>query len=388
MWYMTDRLRAGLVRNDQSVANQVDVLVDGQLQLSIVGRTVIDPANPSQDTSLIDGNVQNERATVQRSGNVILANLSDVLTPTDVGDLLVPERTELRLWRGLLHHNRTSEVYPNDRELVPVGTLVVTKVVSTWPTVTISGYDRMWLMNKYRLKTDKTITSGQLITDLLVELITSRMPANRRDTAIPSLPYTTPTLVWDAQDLIGDRLHDLAESVGLQLFCDPMGTFTAIAEPTTDNPPDWVFADGATSITDPWPQDTLSAEDAYNVVVTTGEPQDGSVPVRGEASNQDPSSALYAPAIGEIPYFHTSPLYTTNAQADLGARTILAKLGMSDLVVFATGVIPGLAIGDCLQLSSAHPSGLNLKVLADSFPMPLRDSAPVSVTTRARVTFQ
>lgn len=394
MYPITARLAASLVKSSQRVCVKADILVDGLLARTITQQTVIDPVT-RDTTDLINGEVTVDSTTIQRGGNVTLTNLADVLTPVEADSLLVPLRTEIRLWRGLYYHDRTAAETlfsaanpdnPTDREYVPMATLVVDDVESTWPSVTVTGSDRMSLMQIYRLKSELDIASGTVVTDLIQAVLSSRIPATRYATSIADMTDTSPTLIWDAQDPLGDRLCDLAASIGQTLYVDPMGTFVLGSPQTTDSNSVWTFADGAESTLLPWPHDVTSGANAYNVVVVTGEPQDSSVPVRGEAVNQDPNSALYAAAVGEIPLFFSSPLMRTTAQANLAAQTILSRQGMSDLLSFEAAVHPALTTGDCVHVRSAHPQGLDMNVLLDSFRLPLRGIGPISYATRARVT--
>ena len=384
MWGITDRLAASLTGSNHEVVNQLDILIDGAQALTVEGKTVVDPVSGA-DVGLVDGTVDVDRAVVRRRCTITIADASDILRPDEVGDLLLPIRSEVRPWRGLLYADRTTETAPADRELVPLGTLVVTKVSSTWPAITISGYDRMWLLNRYRFTAPYTITRGSVVTDAVVQLLTALMPANRLDLSIPVLPYTTGLVVWDEQDAPADRANDLAEAAGLMLYANPMGTITAVPEPTTDGDAAWSYVQGTASMLLPWPQEDLDGENAESAAVVTSEPQDGSAPVRGYAENTNPASALYAAKAGVIPRFFSSPLITTTGQANLAASTILAKLGLSDQIVMAAVINPALESGDVVYAQATHPAGLAAKLIVDSFSVPLRGAGPQTLTTRARV---
>lgn len=382
MWPITARLAASLAASNHDVVNQLDILIDGEQALTVAGRTVIDPVSGA-DVSLVDGQVDVERAVVRRRCTITIADASDILRPSQVGDLLLPLRTEVRPWRGLMYADRTTETAPADRELVPLGTLVVARVTSTWPTLTIVGYDRMWLLNRYRFTAPYTVAKGATVTDALTQLLVARMPANRLATSIPDLPYTAGLVVWDEQAGPADKANDLAETAGLALYADPMGTIVAAPEPTVTDDTVWSYVEGAASMLMPWPSEELSGEDAENAVVVTGEPQDGSVPVRGYAENTNPASALYAATAGVIPRFFSTPLVTTVGQANLAAATIQAKLGLADTVLMSTVVHPGLDSGDVVYVQATHPAGLAAKLIVDSFAVPLRGAGPQNLVTRS-----
>jgi len=384
MWPITDRLAASLAASNHDVVNRLDILIDGVQALTVEGKTVVDPVSGA-DVSLVDGSVDVDRAVVRRRVTLSIADASDILRPSQVGDLLLPLRSEVRPWRGLLHSDRTTEVAPDDRELAPLGTLVVTKVVAAWPRLTVTGYDRMWLLNRFRFTAPYTIPKGATVTDAIVQLLTNKMPANRLQMSIPDLPYTTGLVVWDEQDAPADKANDLAEAAGLALYADPMGVIVARPEPTVDDDTVWSYVEGPGSMLMPWPSEELSGEDAENAVVVTGEPQDGSAPVRGYAENTNPDSALYAASAGVIPRFFSSPLITTAGQANLAAATIQAKLGLADTVLLSAVVHPALESGDVVYVQATHPTGLALKLIVDSFPVPLRGAGPQDLVTRSRI---
>jgi hypothetical protein len=383
MWPITARLAESLAASNQTVATQLDILLDGVVVLTVVGATAVDAAG--HEVSLVDGSVTVDRATVGRRATITIADASDVLRPDQVGDLLVPLRSEVRPWRGLLHADRTSETYPADRELVPLGTLVVAKVAADWPTITLTCYDRMWLLDRYRFPQPYTVPRGSTTTSVLAELIAARMPAGRGPTNFPDNDDTTGLIVWDEQDSPAERTHDLAEAAGLMLYVDPLGVFTARPEPTTADTPVWTFAEGPGSMLLPWPIEELSGENAYNAVVATGEPQDGSAAVWGYAENSNPESATYAGAVGPVVLFFSSPLLVTSAGAAKAAATLLAKQGLSDQLALSTLVHPALASGDVVYVHASHPAGTALALIADTFTVPVAGPGPMPITCRARV---
>lgn len=384
MWPLTTRLASSLAGSNHEVVNKVEVLQSGDVVLTIVGDTVADPATGA-DTGLVDGTVDVDRTTVRRRATITLADVTGLLQPADVGDIFLPLRTELRPHRGLMYADRTVETDPADREYVPLGTLVVASVRAEWPTITLTCYDRMWLLDRLRFATPYTIAKSAVITDALAALITSRMPAGRGDVAFPGTDHTTGLIVWDEQDSPAEKAHDLAEAAGLMLYTDQMGVFTAKAEPTTGDDAVWSYVEGAASMLMPWPTEELSGAEAYNAVVATGEPQDGTAPVYGYAENSNPSSALYRPDVGAITYFFSSPLLTTTAQANLAAQTILTKQGLSDVTVIAGVVNPALDSGDVIYVQASQPAGMATQLIVDSFSVPLRGGGPQQITTRARV---
>ena len=90
-----------------------------------------------------------------------------------------------------------------------------------------------------------------------------------------------------------------------------------------------------------------------NTVVTSGEQTDGVSPVRGIARETTGSLRADGPLKPQI-FGHSSPLYVTNAHAQVGANTILAKkLAERTLrVPFAAAWNPALDILDTIEIQA------------------------------------
>jgi hypothetical protein len=123
----------------------------------------------------------------------------------------------------------------------------------------------------------------------------------------------------------------------------------------------------------------------YTAVVFTGE-NGTSTPVRGYAEDTDPNSLTYAARVGVRPYFDSSPLITTQPQADLAARTTLQRiLGVSDTIVVP--IMPNYALesGDVIHVTDPQQN-IDLNLIADAFNLPFRAAdGTQSLGCRSRV---
>jgi hypothetical protein len=382
VWPRTDRLATTLAAGG-TVVTKLDILVDGDQSLSL-DNTDADFADLGGP---VDGRVDVQRATVRRTGTITLLDLDrSSYTQADAIDLLTPLRAELRPWRGAIYSDVTTEVFPDDRELVPLGTLVVVSVdLSRWPAVQVECRDRMWLLSRLRLvQAYSTAASTETLT-AAADLISSRFPAARLDVNLPTTPFTTGVQVWDREADPAEAVHDLAASVGYTLYCDPLGTFVAAAEPDV-NAADAVatYAEGAGSMM-LMPSRQLSADSAVNAVLASSSAPDLAAPVFGYAEDADPNSPTYTGAVGVIPEFWSSPLLRTSAQATLAAQTRLRNVaGLSDVTAVAAMVDPCLEAGDVIQVTSATRS-IDAKLLVDSFSVPLRAAESQTLSCRADV---
>lgn len=381
MWPQTSRLQTTLAAGG-TVVSTLDILVDGQLALSL------DSTDPDF-TDLggpVDGRVDVQRATVRRSCDLTLLDVDRSLSQGDALDLLVPLRAEVRPWRGAIFSDVTSETAPDDRELVPLGTLVVVDVdMSRWPSVGIVGYDRTWLLSQHRNVTAYAPTSGTDSMTAIEDLLQfSTFPASRLVTNFPTVGQTIGTQVWDAQSDLAEAAHDIATAAGHVFYADPMGVFTCSPEPDVDvNPVVLSYVEGDSLLI--MPALKRSGSDTRNAVVATSSASDLTTPVSGYAQDDDPSSLTYVGALGVIPEFFDSPLLRTSVQADLAARTRLrAIVGLTDATAVTALVQPGLESGDVIYVESTS-RGIATRLIADAFGIPLRAGEPQVITCRAKV---
>lgn len=381
MWAQTTRLQTTLATGG-TVVSKVEILFDGQVELTLdsTDPDFVDLGGP------VDGRVDVQRATVRRSCDLSLLDVDRTLSQADALDLLVPLRAEVRPWRGAIFSDVTSEVAPDDRELVPLGTLVVVDVdLSRWPLVSLSGHDRMWLLSQHRNITSYAPTANTDSMTAIRDLLEfSTFPTSRLSVNLPSTTQTIGTQVWDRQSDLADAAHDIATAAGHVLFCDPMGVFTAV--PETDIDTDDVvlsYVEGESLLL--LPSLRRSGSEARNAVLATSSAPDLTTPVTGYAQDDDPQSTTYSGALGIIPDFYDSPLLRTTAQADLAARTRLRNIvGISEATAVTALVQPGLESGDVIYLESST-RGIATRLIVDSFSVPLRAAEAQTINCRAKV---
>jgi hypothetical protein len=382
MWPVTQRYLDTLARNHTQVVG-VEVLKEGRAVAVLDAGLLTDPTT-AISLNVLSGSVSVDRARIRRNCTVRLLDTSGLLLPTDIGDLLAPFSTELRLWVGVRYWdaplaavNTTplgsgTPTIPDDTELVPVGTFVITDLSNDYPVITVGGYDRMWMLGTFAAPF--TVPAGTAYNDAIRTILTVGIPISRLQTDLPDTDLLTPAVTFDANTSIADTLHDLAATAGWQLFADPMGVFVATFEPSVDDPPVLTFAPGQASVMRR-PQRSISGGatggDVYNAVVYTGEGSDAP-PVRGYAQDDDPTSLTYVAQIGLRPVFESSPLVTTTAQANLAAKTVLSRIiGVADTLVVPTVPNHALESGDVIRVSDPQQN-IDQALIVDSFSVPLR----------------
>lgn len=382
MWPHTSRLDTTLAAGG-TVVTRLDILVDGALALSL------DTTDPgfSDLGGIVDGRVDVQPGVVRRTADLTLIDVDRVLTQGAAMDLLLPLVAEVRPWRGAIYSDATTaDLPPDDRELVPLGTLVVVDVDFTrWPAITLGCRDRAWLLSQYRNVTAYSTTSGAASMAALTDLIQfTGFPPARLAMNFPATAFTVGAQVWDKQSDPTEAAQQIATAAGMQFYADPMGVFTCKPEPDVDNDPVVAsYVEGAGSML-LMPSRRRSGADIRNAVVAESSAPDLTAPISGYAQDDDPTSLTYVGRIGVIPDFYDFPLLRTAAQCDLAARTRLRNIaGLADTTAVAALVNPALECGDVIYLSS--PSrGIDTKLIADSFSVPLRAAESQSINCRAK----
>lgn len=343
----------------------------------------------------VGGHVDVSRQAIRRSGSLDLLDVSGVAgNPDEVSDLLAPMVTEVRPYVGMVYPDATAAELAASRadpagsgpgyarEYLPLATLVVVDVAGSYPQVTVSGYDRMWYLSRF--VSPYTIAAGTNVGTALAALLYSQIPSGHLVLDIPSTEHVTGYTVFDSQSESVDAAHSLATVAGWSLYMDPMGRGVARDEPSTDDTPAMVYEPGAASVL-MRPSHTVSAGEAVNVWVTSNDAADTTTVIRGYWEDTDPNSLTNVARVGRRPQFHSSSLYRTQAQANLGARTLgLRNGGLADNWVVP--VIPNHAAecGDVWRVRDPQ-QGLDLPLLVDSFPLGMRaGDGTQAVNCRAR----
>jgi hypothetical protein len=186
----------------------------------------------------------------------------------------------------------------------------------------------------------------------------------------------------DTSDPWADVLG-LAASFGWLLSFSPAGVLSAQSvTPQASASPVFTFAAGATAIMTSQAK-VVAADQTYNGVIVTGESSANDTPPRGEAWDLNPASPtyLYGP-FGAVPMFYSSPMITTQAQAETVAAAMLAgALGKTEQLSWEQVVHPGLAPLDVVAVQ--FPDGSSSSYVIDSLTVPLTVADIMSATARS-----
>jgi len=173
----------------------------------------------------------------------------------------------------------------------------------------------------------------------------------------------------------------LATAHGYELFFDPAGVARVkLAPDLASLSPVFTFARGSTAI---MLEQTKGAplERCYNGVIAPGEGSELETPGRGEAWDTNPTSATYyLGPFGKVPRFYSSPLITTESQAESAAARLLAKtLGRVEELAWTSIVHPGLAPLDAVAVEL---DGETRVYILDALQVPLRADEAMGATAR------
>lgn len=357
------------------------------------------------DAAIISGGNVVTTADVQRGGEVVLANVPlsagevsvdgtasvrrsiTVTVPDEFGTLrpiaggspLAPYGSELVVRQGFRYVSGAVEQ-------VPLGVFRLTDSETFHDgSIGLSGVDRAAVVADNRWETPYVIAAGTNLATAIKDLIGSRLAGLTYNFATTT--RTTPLTVYEEGDRSGDpwsNAQDLARAGGMEVFFDALGgvVLRPVPDPAVD-PVVWEYLPGANSI-QLAASNRLSTGDARNVAVVTGEGTGVATPLRSVAVLTDPLNPLNVNAFGRRPVFLTSPLITSQAQADEAARALLLRrAGGSEQLRFSAVGHPAHEAGDVVRVVNER-AGLDDFAVLSRFRLPLDLLSAVAYETRGR----
>lgn len=355
------------------MATRCDILVDGLPEMSL---------------AITEGNVTVDDVAIRRRATVSLTDPTGDLMPVTAFDLLMPGRNELQLWRGLYIPGE------DEPELLSLGIFGISDLQiedsGQGLHINIEGFDRARKLSKNRLPEDYHILAGTLTTTAIQNLCTEAYGAINF-MSHGETDYTPNIIIEQGEDP-WEQAQKLAASIGCDLYFDAFGD--CICEPMRPDLDmdeiDWTY--GESEIVDGREDGTLlylskrvSDEGVYSRVVATGETTSNEMPVRGEASDQDPLSPTYIDGpFGPVTYFMASSFITTHEQAVAAAQRQLAKsVGFFERIETITIVHPAHEIGDVIKIHRPK-NKIDALYSIDKITIPMVHSRGMNISTRSR----
>lgn len=347
------------------------------------------------------------------TGDTITVQVDDPIVPGTAFDALAPFGNELRLWRGLTVTRRLPLTYgtltgiysalatayatygtlgqaytiAQVDEYVPLGVFLITDVDvvdgEQGIRVDVQGSDRSLRVARARWTRPYQIASGSNAATAVADLL-----ASRYDDVITGFPSTSETV---GQTVLGTETENdpwrdavkIAQAAGFDLYFD--GDGVARMDPAEDYEtatPDEVYLENDEAMILSLTR-RLSNERTYNGVIATAEGSDVGDTFRAEAWDDDPASPTYRfGPFGEAPLFFSSPLITSQEQAQAAAESRLSKIkGATEAVDWAQIVDPSLDVGDVIEVRNTGAKVSRLMVL-DRLTIPLDPSQPMAAVAR------
>lgn len=325
---------------------------------------------------VIDGGVTVDRAAAcRRACSLTLLDRDGTLTPSTLADALAPNGAEVHVYRGVL-----------GEQDVPQGIFGIDDVdIGDTPqglTLSLQGFDRAKAIQRAKLTDLHVIDEGINYADAILDLLVSRFPT--LVSSFMTTEFTTPQITLDEQADPWVEAVAMARAIGAELFFAVSGV--AVLQPEFDPASvavDFEYSEGAEAMILGVSR-KLSREGVFNHVIVTGEPVNGATPVRAEAIDDDPSSPTYIDgAFGDVPYFETSELVTTEEQAQAMADALLlSKRRVVESLSFPTIVNPAHDGGDVVTVTRAR-ANVSGRYVLEAFNVPMTASESMTAAVRA-----
>jgi hypothetical protein len=297
--------------------------------------------------------------------------------PTYSTSLLAPYGNEIFLERGIQYSDASVEY-------VKLGYFRIQAPeqsgLSDSP-IRLTCVDRMQAIIDGKLISPRQFLPGATFASVVSNLITEIYPAatiNYDDASASAV--LARSLIVDSDRFAA--LDDVIRSLGKIWYWDGAGVLQIKTPPSPATAPVYEVTRGAYGVLVAFAR-SLSRENTYNAVVASGEGADSSAPIRAVAIDNNPLSPTYFfGRFGQVPTFFTSPLITTNAQAQASAQSLLNKqLGLPYTINFGTIVNPALEPYDVVRVHYSANESPQTHVL-DTVTIPLRENAAVNSKTR------
>lgn len=332
---------------------------------------VTSPNQESARLEAVSGDVNVDRAaSIRRSCSVTCIDPDGTWTPTGPESILTPYGTELRPYRGVRYADGVEEVYP----------LGVFRIAKADPVDTvgsmeirIEAYDLSRTVKRDAFTSPYVIPSGTNVVQAIKDILARTFPDLAYDAITTTLTTTAPK-VYDVQDDAWEAATELAVSIGCELYFDVVGR--VVIAPTADidalPAPVFDYIEGESCTMTDLAQ-SYTDEPGFNGVVVTGETPGDELPaVRGEAWDDEPTSATYRLGpYGEVPQFHNDQNVKTQEAATAAAQQLLrGLLGFSSSLDIRAMVNPAFEAGEVVEVKRAR-SNVDGLFMVDAFNIPL-----------------
>ena len=330
------------------------------------------------DISFVSGSVVSDRNS--RTRRIFTGDFDPRKAPRNIGDLVTPFGTELRVLRGIRFPDNHIEEHP-----IFYGRIDVVEFSRT--TCSIRASSRCAFITDARFEAPRQATTGMTVVNQMKALISEVMPLAPIDVTATSTLAITSAATWDRER--DEALDNLAASIGAEWYAGPDGHFHIDPIPANNGEPaDWIVDSGDTGVLINR-VNLLDRAEIYNGMVVAGEPPDGTAPVYAVAHDTSPTSPLrWGGPYGNVPKFFTSQFITTQGQAQSVANDMLADAVSAHRGLEVTCVAnPKLHGVDTLLISTGTMPGWDGLYFINGFTLPLDPESSMTLSCHTAMEF-
>lgn len=366
MYLVSDEFEAAIAGNHQMVET-VDVLDAG------------DQVRDDIELHILDGSVSEDSTSlVRHSTTFTVVDPTGILTPNDLDDALMPIGTRVRISRGVVLADGTTET-------VPLITAHLARSRARLDhegraTIPVTGYDRSSRLQRPTVR-PLAVPAGRPYPEAIRDILLT--VDGGLDSEVMASEWTTPSLVFEAAaDLLNEAV-DMATAIGAECYVSRDDRLIVRPIPVRTDAHVWTFDEGPSST-------VLDAEVVWetdqrpNGIIVVGQHSTMDNPVRGEAWDMDPTSPTFRHGpLGENPRFIRTEKVTTIPQAEAMARARLQDLAGAqevDLTVYPPPV--HLVTGDVVHLDLPSVGATGPYVFTHMSTQLADPSAPADITVR------
>jgi hypothetical protein len=326
MWPVSDKFLKA-VESSHQIEVRADLYYDGNLL--------------QEGLPITSGSVSiSRRSGVRRTMSL---NLATTGAPNLLTDPLLPNGSEIQLFRGIKFSD-------SDLEMVPLGVFRIdaTQIKRPYFEMVVSGSDRSIMLQDDKFLGPEEATAAT-IRDEIKRLVGESVAGSVViDDQMTSTDAMWSDAVWDKERW--KAIQDLADSIGADVCFDQIGQFRMRPVATKDTPSVVEIGEGFSPVITA-SDITLDRLSTYNAIVLTTEMADEEK-IEVTMLDEDPDSPTrYGGPFGKRPLFVTADLVTSQAQAQTMASSELAKYqGMPRQMSLSSVPNPALDVNDVITV--------------------------------------
>lgn len=352
MWPVSDRFLAA-VRQSHEVVVKADLFI---------GDTFAQTIFP------VDGTVDmDSRRATRRNLRMQVVDEDGTLTPGQSGTtgLLTPFGAELRVYRGIRYSD-------GSEEFAPLGVFVITEVTvsedSGGTRIEVAASDRSVIIDRNKFLDPFQIAAGVSVESAIAAILLNRWADVEID--LPTTGFTVNAIVLETGDEPWKKAVEIASASGYNLAFDADGVvrMRVTPDPLEDDAVQ-TYEDGEAAVVTQLSRKFESAR-SFNGVIVTVESTGISQPFRVLAWDDNPDSPTYRfGPYGQVPFFYTNEVITTQAQATQVAVNFLRRfIGQAEAIEWEQVVNPA---HDCFDVIRIRRGVLDYAVVLDRVTVPL-----------------